>query len=342
MDAQQWTGLIQELRDAITNAKDTQVSLTNNSTEYTNTINNGFKLIQNTIHDIDGLIEQLTDLIAGLNRQITDFEVKQSADPTPRLTAEIGALQTQLSDAQAIQGDAVKAMQESIVALNANNEAMNTSAKSQDVAGLNKTITTTKTNLEEIKTRLQALLNQTPNTAQINNPESDTVLLNPRDQQTSQLPNNTLFELPDSDEDITYGDLKRIVQTKIDKITPEYIDAAKKNGTYNPSDPATFIPPKYYKFSNIINAVNANQDSIQNAIEQMIFSKEKDAKGNSVLVLQGGKLKRRSKHKISKKKSKMRRNKTAKQKRKQKHGYKYTLTNGLKYKKSHKRSIARL
>jgi hypothetical protein len=151
-----------------------------------------------------------------------------------------------------------------------------------------------------------------------------------------------LFELPDSDEDITYGDLKRVVQAKIDKITPEYIDAAKKNGTYKPSDPSTFIPSKYYKFSQIINAVNAKQQSIQNALEQMIFSNEKDVNGNNVLVLQGGKCKKR---KLTKKQRKARRNKTMNQKMKRKKGYRPTLTKrGIKCKtskKSQKRRIAR-
>jgi regulator of replication initiation timing len=305
MDAQQWNGLIQELRDAITNAKDTQVRLTTNSTEYTNTISNGFKLIQNTIHDIDGLIEQLTNLIAGLNRQIPDFEAKQSADPTPRLTAEIDKLQTQLSDAQAIQGDAVKAMQESIVALNANNEAMNTSVKSQDVAGLNNTITTTKTNLEEIKTRLQSLLNKPTSMDPQNNP----------------LPDDTEFELPDSDENITYGDLKLAVNNKIQQITREY---------------GKDMVSKIYKdFYNTINAVNADADSIQNALDNMPFINGQ---------LQGGK---RKKHKTYKKQRKARRNKTMNprmnQKMKRQKGYRYTLKSRRKIfnKSQKKRSITR-
>ena len=309
MDAQEWTTLIQELKDAIQNAKDSQVRLTSNTTEYSKAINDGFKLIQDTIHEIDDLIRQITDLIAGLKKQIGDFEAKQLADQTPTLTAEVAELQTQLNAAKAIQNDAVAAMQESIVALNANNEAMKTSTKAQDVAGLNKTMNTTATTLEDIKNRLQALLNQTPNAAQIN----------PMDQQKTKLPDDTEFELPDSDENITYGDLKRAVNNKIKQITDKY---GKDQ-----------VPDYLTKIYTTINNANATQSGIQTAVDKMPF----DEKGQ----LQGGKRKRRRKNKTTKK----RRNKTMKQNRKQtikqKKGYRYTLTSrGIK--KSKKRRITRL
>ena len=130
MDNQQWTTLIKELKDAINDAKDSQVRFTSNNNAYNKTINDGFTLIQDTIHDIDDLIGQLTALIYGLQRQIEDFE---TTDQTPRLTAEIDELQKQLSVAQEIQSDAVTAMQESIAALNQNNEVMKTATKVGDV-----------------------------------------------------------------------------------------------------------------------------------------------------------------------------------------------------------------
>ena len=301
MDDQQWTMLIQELKDAINNAKDSQVRLTSNNTAYNKTINDGFTLIQDTIHDIDDLIGQLTVLIDGLQRQIDDFEAK---DQTPRLTAEIAKLQKQLSTAQETQSDAAAAMQESIAALNTNNEAMNTSVKAQDVAGLNKTIATTKINLEDIKTRLQALLNK---------PAS-------RDYQNNPLPDDTEFELPDSDENITYRDLKLAVNNKIQQITAEH--------------GKDMVSPLYKDFYNIINAVNANQESIHIALYIMPFINGQ---------LQGGKRKKRKKRKTYKKQSKARRNKTMKQKIKCKKGYRSTLTSrGIIYKKSKKHSIARL
>jgi hypothetical protein len=305
MDNQQWTTLIQELKDAINDAKDSQVRFTSNNTAYNKTINDGFTLIQDTIHDIDDLIGQLTALIDGLQRQISAFEAKQLADQTPALTAEIEQLQTQLNAAKAIQSDAVAAMQDSIVALNANNEAMQTSTKTQDVDGLNKTIMATTTSLEDIKTRLQALLNQTPSIDQQNNPLSD----------------DTEFELPDSDENITYGDLKRTVNNKIKQITDKY---GKEQ-----------VPDYLTKIYNTINAVNVTQEGIQTAIYKMPF----DAKGQ----LQGGKRKRRSKNKITKKQRKIRRNKTIKPKIKQKKRYRHTSSKRrAKYTKSKKRSIARL
>jgi chromosome segregation ATPase len=314
MDVNQWADLIQELRDAIQNAKASQDRLTTNNTEYTKAINDGFELIQDTIHEIDDLIIQITDLIAGLKSQIGEFEATNQQ--TPRLTAEIEQLQTQLNAAKAIQRDAVAAMQDSIVALNANNEAMQTSTKVQDVDGLNKTIMATTTSLEDIKTRLQALLNQIPNSVPINN----TLQVNPMGQQNYPLPDDTEFELPESDGNITYGDLKRTVNNKITQITDKY---GKEQ-----------VPDYLTKIYNTINAVNVTQEEIQMAIDKMPF----DAKGQ----LQGGKRKRRSKNKTTKKR-KMRQNNTIKKKIKQKKGYRYTLTKrGIKYKTSKKRSIARL
>jgi archaellum component FlaC len=294
MDNQQWTTLIKELKDAINDAKDSQVRFTSNNTAYNKTINDGFTLIKDTIHDIDDLIGQLTALIDGLQKQIGEFEAKQSADQTPRLTAEIAELQKQLSDAQETQRDAVAAMQDSIAALNTNNELMKTSTKDQDVAGLNKTIMATTTSLEDIKTRLQLLLNETPSMDQQNNP----------------LPDDTEFELPDSNETITYGDLKRLVNNKIKQITDKY---GKEQ-----------VPNYLTKIYNTINAVNAKKEGIQTAIYKMPF----DANGQ----LQGGKRKR----KFTKKQRKMRRNNTKKR-------YRHALSQRrTKYKKSKKRSIARL
>lgn len=292
MDNQQWNTLIKELKDAINDAKDSQVRFTSNNTAYNKTINDGFTLIQDTIHDIDDLIGQLTALIDGLQKHIGDFEATDHQ--TPRLTAEIEQLQTQLNAAQETQSDAITAMQDSIAALNKNNEVMKTSTKAQDVAGLNKTMNATTTSLEDIKTRLQLLLNKTPSMDQQNNPLSD----------------DTEFELPDSDGNITYGDLKRVVNNKIKQITDKY---GKEQ-----------VPDYLTKIYNTINAVNAKKEGIQTAIYKMPF----DAKGQ----LQGGKRKR----KITKKQRQMRRNKTKKR-------YRYTSSKRrTKYTKSKQLSIARL
>jgi hypothetical protein len=308
MDNQQWTTLIKELKDAINDAKDSQVRFTSNNTAYNKTINDGFTLIQDTIHDIDDLIGQLTALIYGLQRQIEDVE---TTDQTPRLTAEIDELQKQLSVAQEIQSDAVTAMQESIAALNQNNEVMKTATKAQDVAGLNKTMNATASTLEDIKIRLQSLLNKTPNAVPINN----TLQVNPMDQQNNPLPDDTEFELPDSDENITYGDLKRVVNNKIKQITDKY---GKEQ-----------VPDYLTKIYNTINAVNVKREGIQTAVDKMPF----DVKGQ----LLGGKRKIKSKRK-------MRRDKTIKKEIKRKKGYRYnTITSRVtKNKKSKKRRITRL
>jgi hypothetical protein len=310
MDDAQWILLIQDLKDAIKNAKDAQVRFTTNNSEYNRTITDGFKLIQNTIQDIDGLIGQLTEFIAELKSQIGDLE---AAGQSSALIDEIAELKKQLSAAKAIQRDAVEAMQNSIAALNANNEAMNSSTKSQDVAGLNKTINATTTSLVEIKTRLQSLLNNTPTASPINN----TPQVNPMDQQNNPLPDDTEFELPDSGENITYSDLRRVVNNKIKQITDKY---GKEQ-----------VPEYLTKIYNTINAVNANKEGIQTAVDKMPFDKNGQ--------LQGGKRKR----KITKKQRQLRRNKTMKQNMKLKKGYRYnTLTKGKKYKKSKKRRNARL
>ena len=250
MEDQQWSNLIQELREAINNAKDSQVRFQANNTTYNNTINAGFENIQNTVHEIDGLIEQFTELITGLKRQISDFEAKHLADQTSELTATIADLQNKLSAAQETQQAAANVMQDTITTLNTNTDAMKTSLKSQDVSNLNKTIAVTTTGLENIKTKLQTMLNDTSN-----NPLSD----------------DTVFELPGSNENITYGDLKREVNNKISQLKSE-------NGK-------DMVPQRYTNLYNVINAVNANAVSIQNTLDKMPFINGK---------LQGGKRKRKT------------------------------------------------
>ena len=267
MDDQQWTILIQELREAINNAKNAQERFQTNNTKYNKTIDDGFKNIQDAIHEIDGLIGQLTELIAGLNNRITELTDGQNPQPVA-LNAEIDRLTKLLNEAHETQSAAAGAMRDAIDTLKTNNAAMTTSMGKQDVAGLNKTMAATTTSLEDIKTRLQALLNETP----------------PRDQQNNPLSDDTEFELPDSDNNITYGDLKRLVKNKVDQMSKQ------NNG---------LVPPFYINFDNVINAVNATQSGIQIAIDKMPF----DQNGQ----LQGGKRKSIKKRKsISRKKRKSR------------------------------------
>lgn len=250
MEDQQWGNLIQELRQAINTAKDSQVRFQTNNTKYNNTINTGFENIKNTVLEIDGLIEQLTELINGFKSQIAEFESKHLDDQTSELTATIRDLQNKLSAAQETQQAAANVMQETITTLNTNNDAMKSSINSQDVSGLNKNIAATTTSLEDIKTRLQTLLAETPN---------------------KPLPDDTEFELPDIDENITYRDLKLAVKNKIDQITAEH--------------GKDMVSKLYTDFYNVINAVNADADSIQNALDKMPFIDGK---------LQGGKRKRKT------------------------------------------------
>jgi regulator of replication initiation timing len=298
MDDQQWTMLIQELRDAINNAKDAQDRFQTNNITYNNTINDGFKNIQDTIHEIDGLIGQLTELITGLKNHITEL----ISSPNIALNDEIASSTKLLNEAHETQSAAAAAMRDAIDTLKSNNEAMTTSIGKQDVAGLNKTMTKTTANLDDIKTRLQALLNKTP----------------PRDQQNNPIPDDTEFELPDSDENITYGDLKRAVNARIKQITDEY---GKEK-----------VPEYLTKIYNTINAVNATQQGLQQAINNMPFDKNRQ--------LQGGTRKRRSNHKITKKQRRARRNKTMPKQRNLRKGHRYTSTKEI-YNKSNKRSIAR-
>jgi len=271
MDDQQWNVLITELREAINNAKDAQERFQTNNTTYNKTIDDGFKLIQDTIHEIDGLIGQLTELIAGLNTRITEL----TNDPPDALNAEIDRLTKLLNEAHETQSAAAGAMRDAIDTLKTNNAAMTTSIGKQDVAGLNTTMTATTTSLEDIKTRLQALLNETP----------------PGDQQNNPLSDDTEFELPDSDNNITYGDLKRLVKNKVDQMSKQ------NNG---------LVPPFYINFYNIVNAVNATQSGIQNAIDKMPF----DQNGQ----LQGGR--RKSRKKRSRKKRSRKKRKSTKNQRK--------------------------
>ena len=255
MEDQQWSNLIQELHEAIDKAKDSQVRFQTNNTKYNNTINTGFENIRKTVHEIDDLIGQLTELITGFKRQISDFEAKHLDDNTSELTATITDLQNKLNAAQETQQAAANVMQKTITTLNTNNETMKNSLKSQDVSDLNKTIAVTTTSLEDIKTRLQKWLNET---------------------QQKSLPDDTLFELPDSDKNITYRDLKLAVNNKIDQIKTEYgKDDRGKD----------MIPPLYTNFYNMINTVNANAGSIQNALDKMPFINGK---------LKGGKRKKTS------------------------------------------------
>lgn len=265
MEDQQWSNLIQELREAISNAKDSQVRFQTNNTNYNSAINSGFENIQNTVREIDGLIEQLTELINSLKRKIADFEAKDLADQTSELTATIADLQNKLSVAQETQQAAANVMKETISTLNANNDAMKSSINSQDVAGLNNNIAATTTSLDDIKTRLQTLLNKS-------------------------LPDDTEFELPDSDENITYRDLKLAVNNKIDQIKTEYGE--------------DMVSKLYKDFYKVINDVNTDADSIQNALDKMPFVNGK---------LQGGKRKRKTA-----KKRRTKRNKTKKSKKSKK------------------------
>jgi regulator of replication initiation timing len=326
MDNQQWTTLIKELKDAINDAKDSQVRFTSNNTAYNKTINDGFTLIQDTIHDIDDLIGQLTALIDGLQKQIGDFE---TADQTPRLTAEIVELQKQLSDAKAIQSDAVTAMQESIAALNTNNELMKTSTKAQDVDGLNKTMNATASSLEDIKTRLQELLNRSP-TNNSSPDDENTTLVNPRDEAKNQvLTDETVFDLPNSGGTITYGALKQLVD---DTIKAKQQQQKRSNFSWSTTNPKVENLTYLTNIRDSINAVNATVEGIQNTIyNRMPF----DTAGK----LEGGKRKR----KITKKQRKMPRNKTMKQTTTRKKRYRHTLSQTrTKYIKSKKRRIARL
>lgn len=273
MEDQQWSNLIQELREAISNAKDSQVRFQANNTKYNNTINTGFENIKNTVLEIDGLIEQLTELINGLKKQIADFEAKDLDNQNSELTATITDLQNKLSAAQETQQAAANVMQETIATLNTNNDAMKSSINSQDVSGLNKNIAATTTSLEDIKTRLQTLLDETPN---------------------KSLPDDTVFELPDSDENITYRDLKLAVNNKIDQIKSEYGE--------------DMVSKLYKDFYKVINDVNADADSIQNALDKMPF-----IDGN----LKGGK--RKQKRKTAKKRrTKRKKTKKAKKTKKSK------------------------
>jgi uncharacterized phage infection (PIP) family protein YhgE len=154
--------IIQELRSTITDVKRTQETFSSNSAAYNTSVNTGLQNMQGTIVEINGFIDQITVLITGLKSQISVFEAKQLADPTPRLTAEIEQLRTQLSDAQSTQAEAATAMRESIDALKANNAAMSSSTDAQNVATLNTTISATTASLNDIKTKLENLLQNAP------------------------------------------------------------------------------------------------------------------------------------------------------------------------------------
>ena len=271
MDDQQWNVLITELREAINNAKDAQERFQTNNTTYNKTIDDGFKLIQNTIHEIDGLIGQLTELIAGLNTRITEL----TNDPPDALNAEIDRLTKLLNEAHETQSAAAGAMRDAIDTLKTNNAAMTTSIGKQDVAGLNTTMTATTTSLEDIKTRLQELLNKTP----------------PGDLQNNPLSDDTEFELPDSDKNITYGELKRLVKNKIDQ------ESKQNNGV---------VPRFYIDLHHVINAVNSTQSGIQTAIDKMPFDKNGQ--------LQGGRSRSRSRSRS--RKSRSRKNTKLQRKRK--------------------------
>lgn len=250
MDNQQWTILIQELREAINNAKDAQERFQTNNTTYNKTIDDGFKLIQDTIHEIDGLIEQLIELVARLTNRITELTNEQNPSQVIALKSEIDRLTKLLNEAHETQAVTVVTMRDAIDTLKTNNDAMSTSIGKQDVAGLNKTMTATTTSLEGVKTRLQELLDKTPSMDQQNNPLTD----------------DTEFELPDSDKNITYGDLKRLVKNKIDQMSNQ------NNG---------LVPPVYIKFYNVINAVNSTQSGIQTAIDKMPFDKNGQLQGGN-------------------------------------------------------------
>jgi hypothetical protein len=268
MDDKQWTSLIQELREAINNAKDTQDRFQTNNNKYNKTIDDGCKLIQDTIHEIDVLIGQLTELIAAFNNRITELTNNQNPQPIA-LHAEIDRLTKLLNEALETQTGAAGAMRDAIDTLKTNNTSMTNSIGKQDVAGLNKTMAATTTSLEDIKTRLQELLNKTP----------------PGDQQNNPLPDDTEFELPDSDKNITYGDLKRLVKNKIDQ------ESKQNNGV---------VPRFYIDLHHVINAVNATQSGIQTAIDKMPFDKNGQ--------LQGGRRKSRKKRSRKKRKRKSTKN----------------------------------
>lgn len=156
------TDVSAELKRTIENVTTTQATFSLNATEYNAAVNDGLKNMQTIISDINGLIDQITVLINGLKNQIAVFEAKQLADPTPKLTAEIEQLQNQLIAAQATQAEAADTMQKSIDALNANDKAMSNSTNAQNVAALNATINDTANSLNNIKTKLQTLIQNTP------------------------------------------------------------------------------------------------------------------------------------------------------------------------------------
>ena len=273
MDDQQWASLIQELREAINNAKDAQDRFQTNNNKYNKTIDDGFKNIQDSIHEIDGLIGQITELIAVFNNRITEL----INDPSDALHAEIDRLTNLLKEARETQTGAAEAMRDAIDTLKSNNTSMTNSIGKQDVAGLNKTMAATTTSLEDIKTRLQELLNKTP----------------PGDQQNNPLSDDTEFELPDSDKNITYGELKRLVKNKIDQ------ESKQNNGV---------VPRFYIDLHHVINAVNATQSGIQTAIDKMPFDKNGQ--------LQGGRRKSRKKRSRKKRSRKKRKRKSTKNQRK--------------------------
>ena len=175
-----------------------------------------------------------------------------------------------------------------------------------------------------------------------NNPlppdNENTSLVNPRDYAQNQvLTDETVFNLPDSNETITYGALKQLVD---DTIKAKQQQQQRLNFGWSAKPQKTENLTYLTNIRDSINAVNATVKGIQNTIySRMPF--DRDGK------IEGGKRKRRSKNKITKKQRKMRINKTMKHNRKQtpkpKKGYRYnTLTKGTKYNKSKKRRIVRL
>ena len=264
------TEIIKELRGVIATVTTTQETFSTNSTAYNEAVNTGLQSMQLTINEINGLIDQITVLITGLKSQIAVFEAKQLADPTPRLTAEIEQLRTQLSDAQATQADAATAMRDSITALNANNAAMSASATAQDVVALNTTITATTTSLNDIKTKLENLLQNAP--------------VIPPPAQNNLLTNDTMIQLSNGQQ-ISYADLKNAVNQKASEL--QQISGS--------------VPAKYANLQNAVNDPNATLDSIQTAIGR---SQVKVLDG----VLQGGKRRRRTKKQRKTKRRKTKRN----------------------------------
>ena len=287
---------ITRLNESIALSTDQSDEMNRNENTFRDQISNGLNSISDKVAQILGLISQIDNLIASLQRQIAELEARQMPDPNPELQRLINQLEQQVRDLQQQQDSAFDAINRANQHIDDTRMSMEQNTRKPDLSPV----------LATINQNLDAILNS------LNGAISSNPLPNPANAASNTLPDTTQISINGGT--MSLGVLKQILQAKIDEL----------------AGMGTPVPPRYTEFQRVLNAVNADVDSIQNSARRnnIRYNSNEEA-------IMGGRRRRRTRKLSPKKKSrksrrKNRRTRKTRQRRKQRGGYTYSDTSSTK------------